>query len=163
MGHEKRFYIEPRLNLIEQKNDLLLKYPDSNAYIRCGVLIWKSRVKPTPFSKEYHLRIEYKVGKYPAAYVTDDDIPDEEVAEIPHNYGVDYSEKCIKLCLFKPRKYEWKKYYFISETIVPWAIEWLFFYETWKITGEWLGGGEHPSVHARRNSEKYEESPNFGA
>jgi hypothetical protein len=29
-------------------------------------------------------------------------------------------------------------------TIIPWTIEWLFFYETWLATGEWHGGGKHP-------------------
>ena len=33
---------------------------------------------------------------------------------------------------------------FLSETIIPWAIEWLKYYELWRITGKWLGGGiEH--------------------
>ena len=31
----------------------------------------------------------------------------------------------------------------ISNTIIPWTIEWLYFYELWLATGEWLGGGEH--------------------
>lgn len=32
----------------------------------------------------------------------------------------------------------------IANTIVPWAVEWLFFYEVWLVTGEWGGGGEWP-------------------
>ena len=35
---------------------------------------------------------------------------------------------------------------FIADTIVPWACEWLLHYEIWLATGEWHGGGEHPSA-----------------
>ena len=35
---------------------------------------------------------------------------------------------------------------FLSETIIPWAIEWLYYYEIWLVTGTWNGGGEHPNV-----------------
>jgi hypothetical protein len=29
----------------------------------------------------------------------------------------------------------------LADSIVPWASEWLFFYEFWLVTGEWDGGG----------------------
>ena len=29
----------------------------------------------------------------------------------------------------------------IANTIVHWAIEWLYYYENWVYTGKWLGGG----------------------
>ena len=32
----------------------------------------------------------------------------------------------------------------IANTIIPWTVEWLYYYELWQATGEWLGGGEHP-------------------
>ena len=31
----------------------------------------------------------------------------------------------------------------IANTIIPWTVEWLYYYELWLATGEWLGGGEH--------------------
>jgi hypothetical protein len=34
----------------------------------------------------------------------------------------------------------------IAETILPLASIWLFYYEMWQATGEWLGGGEHPGM-----------------
>lgn len=30
---------------------------------------------------------------------------------------------------------------FLAMKIVPWAAEWLLFYEIWTITGEWCGEG----------------------
>jgi hypothetical protein len=32
----------------------------------------------------------------------------------------------------------------IDQTIVPWAILWLFYYEEWLVSDDWKGGGEHP-------------------
>jgi len=37
-----------------------------------------------------------------------------------------------------------------EETIVPWACLWLYYYEVWHTTGEWLGGGLHPSARRPR-------------
>ena len=45
------------------------------------------------------------------------------------------------LCLFA--KGDWTPQKYISETIVPWAAEWCYFYEVWLDTGEWHGGGYH--------------------
>lgn len=50
------------------------------------------------------------------------------------------------LCLYHPSRGEWQPDRPIAETIIPWAAEWLFFYEGWLIDGRWAGGGEHPST-----------------
>ncbi|WP_179098563.1 hypothetical protein [Burkholderia pseudomallei] len=31
------------------------------------------------------------------------------------------------------------------ETYIPWTAEWLWYYEYWRSTGKWVGGGAHPS------------------
>ncbi len=49
------------------------------------------------------------------------------------------------------------KHYPISRTIIPWAIEWLYYYEIWCVTGEWQGGGAHPTAKACQNSKQYQE------
>jgi hypothetical protein len=50
-----------------------------------------------------------------------------------------------RLCLYRPHRREWTPAMMIANTIIPWISEWLYFYELWLVTGEWLGGGEHPS------------------
>jgi hypothetical protein len=40
-----------------------------------------------------------------------------------------------------PGSGEWTSKKCIAQTIIPWAIEWLFHYELWHLTGEWSGGG----------------------
>jgi hypothetical protein len=46
--------------------------------------------------------------------------------------------------LFLPGSGEWRSDLHVATTIVPWLSEWLYFYEAWRVTGEWFGGGEHP-------------------
>jgi hypothetical protein len=35
----------------------------------------------------------------------------------------------------------------ISDTIVPWAVLWLYYFEDWLATDEWKGGGKHPDLN----------------
>ncbi len=51
-----------------------------------------------------------------------------------------YDQK--RLCLYLPGQWSGEKP--IAVTIVPWASVWLYFYEVWRATGEWLGGGVEP-------------------
>jgi hypothetical protein len=57
--------------------------------------------------------------------------------KLPHTYDT----KRQRLCLFKPHCGEWNSSMLIADTIVHWAIEWLYYYENWVYTGKWLGGG----------------------
>jgi hypothetical protein len=45
------------------------------------------------------------------------------------------------LCLFDWRDHEWKPSQPLASTIIPWAAEWLAFYELWLMSGVWEGGG----------------------
>jgi len=64
----------------------------------------------------------------------------------PHIYRRPDTRIGWSLCLYDPRKGEWQPDQPIAETIIPWAAEWLFFYEGWLIDGHWAGGGEHPDT-----------------
>jgi hypothetical protein len=57
-----------------------------------------------------------------------------------------YEENPTRICLYMPGTGEWNPDKRIVGTIVPWAVLWLFYFEDWLITGEWSGGGEHPTV-----------------
>jgi hypothetical protein len=60
--------------------------------------------------------------------------------QLPHVYPP--AEDPI-LCLFDPRGGEWDHTMLISQTIVPWTLDWLSCYEFWAISGTWRGGGRH--------------------
>lgn len=156
-NRKKKYFIEPKLKLVEQQNDLKMAFPESDVKIKNGMLTWWGKVKTGPFSIEYDLKIEYKMEKYPKIWLLNADVEEGKWDRIPHHYNTDEKEKIIQLCLFKPKYKEWKKQYYLSKTIIPWAIEWLYFYEIWKITGKWKGGGEHPTSKDYQKSDKYKE------
>jgi hypothetical protein len=64
-----------------------------------------------------------------------------EGERLPHVYEND------ELCLYYPGEWSGKSH--IADTIIPWISEWLLHYEIWLATGEWQGGGEHPSTHEK--------------
>ena len=63
--------------------------------------------------------------------------------KLPHVY----SSKRQQLCLYSPSRNEWNGFNYIIDTIIPWASEWLYFYELWLPEGKWYGGGhdEYPN------------------
>jgi len=51
------------------------------------------------------------------------------------------------LCLFWPDEWIWRGHELVAETIIPWTALWLYYYELWLDTGEWLGpSSHHPSL-----------------
>jgi hypothetical protein len=105
-------------------------------------LVVRKRLRPRPLSDEYLVRIEYRRGRFPRVYVEAPSLCDREGKRPPHVYAD--NDGTLHLCLFDPDQHEWSGADRIAETIVSWALEWLFFYEDWLTTGEWKGGGRHP-------------------
>jgi hypothetical protein len=101
---------------------------------------WEGWLQPTDFSACYKLRIELADGGLPKTYLLSHPIENAEGERAPHLYRDD------RLCLYHPNYNEWHRGLFIHETIVPWSSLWLYYYEIWLTTGEWLGGGEHPEL-----------------
>lgn len=103
-------------------------------------LIWEMNIVPTPNSVTYRVRIDYTLGASPRVYVIDP--PFLKRAEGYNRLEHVYDDNKQQICLFYSG--EWKPTMLLSRTIIPWASEWLLFYELWVNTGEWLGGGiEH--------------------
>ena len=103
------------------------------------------KLQPTSISKYYDTLIEFDiVKKIPKVMISLKQLGVEKIETIPHNYQTEtvQNEKYLILCLYYPG--EWNSKMNISDTIIPWASEWLYYFEIWKITGKWLGGGiEH--------------------
>lgn len=105
-------------------------------------LQWYGYLRPTPLSDKYQIRItvEKPKGMVPAVEVISPKLRSLNDEIIPHMYDQDSFE----LCLWHPQKGEWKSSMWIADSVLPWTAEWLFFYEVWLCTGDWMGGGEHP-------------------
>jgi hypothetical protein len=95
--------------------------------------IWRGTLQPRTTSPTYRVEVRYRVGKIPRVRV----LRPALVAGAPHLYGDG------TLCLYWPREWIWHSYELIAETIIPWTGLWLYFYELWLDTGEWLGPSSH--------------------
>jgi hypothetical protein len=119
---------------------------DANAVLldRRTRLQFDFSVQPTALARSYRCRLTLlQKGLAPEAYVLSPDLL--EVADgkrPPHIY--DHAEGRTQLCLYTPGVGEWTPQLWLAETMLPWTISWLRFYEIWLATGDWEGGGEHP-------------------
>lgn len=102
-------------------------------------LQWVGILKSSPIGDEYKVKLTYELGKSPNVFVLEPEPLKLAVGKtkLPHVYD----HKKQRLCLFYPDWKEWNSSKSIAQTVVIWAIEWLYHYELWLITGEWLGGG----------------------
>ena len=123
---------------VQQLGLLKTRFGGTGSPTRDGI-VWQGEFTPTPLSNTYVLRIEYQKGNYPKVYiVSPKPLPLADGARrLPHTYDT----KKQRICLFKPDLWEWTYSMSIADTIVHWAVLWMFFYESWVCTGKWLGGG----------------------
>jgi hypothetical protein len=98
------------------------------------------KIQPSPLSKSYDVKISYDKRLGVKVYVINDKLQlAKNRTKLPHVY----SHEEQRLCLYSPSKNEWTREKLISSTIIPWAAEWLQYYELWLANGKWLGGGHN--------------------
>ncbi len=140
---------QKKITLVQQMAALKRTFPEShvNYDYRQKRLVWEGILQPTTLSKKYKVKItcdgissiDYKPNIYvispkPLSLA-------ENEKKLPHTYD----SKQQQICLYDWRCNEWNETMMMSHTIIPWATEWLYFYEIWVATGEWYGGGHHSS------------------
>jgi hypothetical protein len=131
-----------RLGLGEQLAYLRVHWPNFRSRLEKGKLTSIGELQPTELSSTYTVEVSQPGGGCPEVRVLQPELkrgPNDE--DIPHMYMQE------RLCLYLPGSGEWKPDDPIALTIIPWASLWLYFYEVWRATNEWLGGGVHPSIH----------------
>lgn len=113
-------------------------------------LTWIGKLRPSALSRSYKIKVIYSKEEGISVFVLG---PKLALAKgkktLPHVYDTGKQ----KLCLYYPKDREWNPTMWIAKTIVPWASEWLYFYELWLLTdGEWLGGGIHAPAEINDNN-----------
>jgi hypothetical protein len=116
--------------------DLRHKFPDATTRWKQGRLTWTGPLQPTPLSDTYTVAITWPGRGRPKVSVLDPALEAPGGRRVPHVFSP------LELCLHFPE--EWHDSMLISDTIIPWASEWLYFYELWLATGDWHGGGHEP-------------------
>ena len=131
---------------MQQKVALCLTYKGDCCSIdrKQNQLFWSGRIRPTALSKEYTVILTYHIGDTPKVWVIGDELEKLDDINFPHKYDVDAKNKMVRICLY--RYSEFNSSNLLANTIIPWIVEWLYYYELWLATGEWLGGGEHPEA-----------------
>lgn len=111
--------------------------------LRPGRLLWEFEARPTTLSRIYGIRIFCRQEDAPDVFVIEPDLVDLAGGrKLPHVY----EQKPTRLCLYLPRAREWNRSMRIADTVVPWTVLWLFYFEEWLVSDEWKGGGVHPEV-----------------
>ncbi len=125
------------VSLIVQVGRLKSLFPDSKiSRIGEESLVWVHNIIPTPLSNSYKLKVHYRRNKGVDCCVQEPKLllaAGQRV--LPHVYSTLHQ----KLCLFYPDGREWNARMLLTETIIPWASEWLLYYEIWLATGVWKG------------------------
>ncbi len=143
MGSKKRYLKTKKIPLIQQAVALRAAYPKGECDIeKRKKLFWRGKIRPTPISQEYTVSLTWEPGWSPKVWVIGDELQKLDNPDFPHIFEINIEKKMVRLCLY--RHQEFSSYKYLSKTIIPWTIEWLYFYEIWLATGEWCGGGEHP-------------------
>jgi len=141
-----KYFKVKKLTTAQQAHGLRSMYPDSECKLHRGQLDWTGLVLPTPLSETYVVSVSYRLAFSPKTYVREPKLTLYPGKPLPHVY--DSGQQ--RLCLYYPGG--WNASMSIAHTIVPWASEWLLFYELWLATGEWLGGGIHIESHKKEDN-----------
>jgi hypothetical protein len=111
--------------------------------LHAGRLTWTYDTAPSTLSRQYRIRIEMDHDLSPDVFVEAPDLNFlAEGRDLPHVY----QQEPVRLCLYLTRTTEWRPRMRLDQTVVPWTSLWLFYFEDWLASGEWKGGGVHPST-----------------
>lgn len=90
---------------------------------------------------KYTMKLKYSsLSHKPKVFVLTDTLPKRPNDVIPHIYETKImnGKQYLNICPFFPND-DWNNAYSIADTVFLWAIEWIYFYELWIVTGQWSG------------------------
>jgi hypothetical protein len=135
----KNFSVRDR-TIAEQLSAMKSKYPQfETGFTSHSGLKVTGALQPTSRSAAYNFVLKYNLTESPKIKIVSPELKKNEKGEdAEHLYPNGY------LCLYQPKYREFTRTDLLTDTIIPWTSLWLYHYEVWHLTGEWLGGGEHP-------------------
>jgi len=126
---------KPPLSIDAQARSLRESYPLGQLVLADAArLRWFCNLRPTPLADNYFVQFDYKHGGIPEARVVAPDLVVPAGKRLPHVFAE--GAICIYDC--RAGSDEWGPHMPLA-VIVPWAELWLYYYETWLVTGTWQG------------------------
>lgn len=107
--------------------------PDGKTRLRRSRLVWTGWVQPTPETTTYQLRIDMELRLTPSVRVLSPSLKPNDCGLLPHVY--DDGTLCVS------QAGDWRRGMLLTESLIPWACEWLTYYELWLATELWYGDG----------------------
>ena len=140
----------------EQDRYIRAQFPEFKLVTNAGwIAVWEGPL--TPIMRRYNVRVIHFQRRffetwwlknpYAAVQVVNPVIGSDPRGTgelVPHIYFNQHDPDNPFLCLYDPKERYWTPEEYIADTIIPWTIDWLFFFEAWLDSGEWKGGGRHP-------------------
>lgn len=142
-----KFFDKQKPNIFAQIGAMKSKYPHFKAnQLHNDTVRFIGDILIKPELPIYKVSIEYRGVLSPKVRV----IAPKLVESPPHYYN-----KTASLCLYHPNDFKWDSRKLIAKEIMSWTIAWLYFYEAWLQTGEWLGPESHhtPNTFKEDNDE----------
>ena len=112
----------------------------------CGV--WRGQLRP--IAQTYDVRVKIAAGcadadlsyqwRAASVRVLNGAVrPAPDGTTVPHLYGSWDDPRGADLCLYYPPDESMVLGHEVAEKLLPWAYEWLYYYEMWLVTGMWFG------------------------
>nr|WP_143545509.1 hypothetical protein [Rhodococcus sp. 15-1154-1] len=122
-----------QLTVAHQAGRLKQQFQDEpGPIVKKGELVWSVTLQPTPISVHYKVGVRYRHRQRPTVKVLHPTLDTRPNEPLPHIFPRN------ELCLYYKDEFIGTEH-FIADTIIPWASEWLYFYEQWMSTGAWFG------------------------
>lgn len=127
-------------------------WPDFVPEVDKEIIIWTGTLRP--FQAEWRIRVLWfwRTDERPYVQLLDPPLrPREgtEYADIPHLIYFAKDPALSALCLYDPDGGQWDPRMLIADTTIPWAADWLKFYEFWLYDGIWRGKSVGPESAAK--------------
>ena len=123
---------------LRQQAEAMKLYAQLSTKLANRTATWRGPWRPTDLSDTYEIQVTGRFLKRPVISIL---WPVLELAKgktrLPHVYPGGQSDICVHV------ETDWNPSMRIAYTIMPWVSQWLYFYEVWLQTGEWIGKGTH--------------------
>jgi hypothetical protein len=141
-----KFIRQKYLTIMQQHQHMRIRFPQFCSSTNHGArIVWHGTLQPTERSDSYEVEICYEVPSRPSIRVVCPRLRTwRDLKKQPHTF------QDGSLCVHQD--HEWNGNKLVATTIVPWTSLWLFFYETWLVTGAWEGEGTHPDLPEHRSA-----------